>query len=88
MRALNVLFGWTYEYEDKIRNKFTIKIARKTYGSKIAETHGLEIASRKLNHRDMKVTKEHYIVPEDKQLEINNPYGNNVERIDKFKKVK
>jgi len=27
-------------------------------------------------------------VPEDKQLEINNPYGNNVERIDKFKKVK
>jgi len=87
IRALNIHFGWTYQYEGKIRNKFTIKIARKTYGSKIAETHGLEIASRKLNHRDMKVTKEHYIVPEDKQLEIEDPYGNNVERIDKFKKV-
>ena len=67
---------------------FTFKLARKTFGSWVEENFGLEIASKKLNHSSTKVTRDHYIVSEDRQLEINNPYGNNVERIDKFKKVK
>jgi len=36
INALNTKFGWTYVYEGKTRNKFTIKIARKTFGSKVA----------------------------------------------------
>ena len=88
INALNAKFGWTYVYEGKTRNKFTIKIARKTFGSKIAELEGLEIASRKLNHADTKVTKEHYIVPEDSQLEIENIWEDNIERFESFKKVK
>jgi len=48
----------------------------------------LEIASRKLNHADTKVTKEHYIVPEDSQLEIENIWEDNIERFESFKKVK
>jgi len=89
INALNERFGWRYEFDGKIRNKFTIKIARKTFGSKIAETQGIEIASRKLNHSDMRVTKEHYIVPEDKALEIENVYGeNNIEVFENIKKLK
>ena len=88
MRALNEKFGWTYEYNGKVRNKFTIKIARKTFGSKVAEKEGLEMASRKLNHSNMKVTKDHYIVPEDTQLELENIWEDNIERFESFKKVK
>ena len=86
---LNEKFGWRYEYDGKVRNKFTLKIARKTFGSKIAEKQGIEIASRKLNHSDIQVTKNHYIVPEDKALEIENVYEeNNIEVFDNIKKVK
>jgi len=86
---LNEKFGWRYEYDGKVRNKFTLKIARKTFGSKIAEKQGIEIASRKLNHSDIQVTKNHYIVPEDKALEIENVYEeNNIEVFENIKKVK
>ena len=85
---LNKKFDWTYEYEGKTRNKFTIKIARKTFGSKVAEKEGLEIASRKLNHSNTKVTADHYVVPEDSQLELDNIWEDNIERFEKFKKVK
>lgn len=86
--ALNKKFGWTYEYDGKIKMKFTIKISRKTFGSKIASKYGTEMASRKLNHKDTKVTKDHYIVPEDSELDIENVWSDNIERFENIKKVK
>ena len=73
---------------------FTIKIGRKTFGSQVAAEFGVEIASRALNHSDTQVTRDHYIVPEDEDLdfEFENEKTNveNIERhrFDKFKKVK
>jgi integrase len=63
--------------------KFQIKISRKTFGSMIADKYGIERAARKLNHSSTKVTKEHYIVPEDRDLEIEDVYQSNVERLKK-----
>jgi hypothetical protein len=71
-----------------VKNRLSFKICRKTFGSQTADKHGLEIASRKLNHSSTKVTKDHYIVPNDKALEIENVYESNVEPIERFKKVK
>ena len=41
----------------------------------MAAEYGIEYAARKLNHSSTKVTKDHYIVPEDKELERENDYG-------------
>ena len=66
---------------------FTFKLARKTFGSWVEENFGLEIASKKLNHSSTKVTRDHYIVSEDRQLEIENVYQNKREKEDIIKGV-
>ena len=62
---------------------FQIKISRKTFGSMIADKYGIERAARKLNHSSTKVTRDHYIVPEDRDLEIEDVYQSNGERLKK-----
>ncbi len=67
-----------------LETKFLFKYARKTFGSFIASKFGIERAASKLNHSSTKVTKDHYVVPEDRDNEIENIYESNVER---FRKV-
>ena len=95
LRELNELFGLTYETESgKLKNLFTMKIGRKTFVSQVAKEQGVEIASRAVNHSDTKVTREHYIVPEQEDLEFeleeNRSNVSNIEqhRIEKLKEVK
>ena len=67
-------------------NTFTIKIGRKTFGSEVAAEKGIEIASRALNHSDTQVTREHYIVPEDSDLDFEfEDKKTNVENIDRHR---
>ena len=66
---------------------FTFKLARKTFGSWVEENFGLEIASKKLNHSSTKVTRDHYIVSEDRQPERENVYQNKLEKEDVIKGV-
>ena len=40
---------------------FKFKFARKTMVSRVEETHGLEIASKKANHSSTRITKDHYV---------------------------
>ena len=54
----------------------------------IADKYGIERAARKLNHSSTKVTKEHYIVPEDRDLEIEDVYQSNVERLKKAEQIR
>ena len=71
-----------------------MKIGRKTFVSKVAEEQGVEIASRSVNHADIKTTREHYLVPDEGDLDFE--FGEketnieNIEkhRIEKAKKVK
>ncbi len=95
LRELNELFGLTYETESgRLKNLFTMKIGRKTFVSQVAKEQGVEIASRAVNHSDTKVTRDHYIVPEQKDLEFeleeNRSNVSNIEqhRIEKLKEVK
>ena len=95
LRKLNEEFGLrTENSKGRLKNMFTIKIGRKTFGSQVAAEFGVELASRALNHSDTQVTRDHYIVPEDEDLdfEFTNEKTNveNIERhrFDKFKKVK
>ena len=71
LRKLNEDFGLrTENSKGRLRNTFTIKIGRKTFGSEVAAERGIEIASRALNHSDTQVTRDHYIVPEDSDLDF------------------
>jgi|TARA_R110001606_G_scaffold380791_1_gene541504 integrase len=95
LRKLNEEFGLrTENSKGRLKNMFTIKIGRKTFGSEVAAEKGVEIASRALNHSDTQVTRDHYIVPEDSDLDFEfEGKKTNVEnierhRFDKFKKVK
>jgi hypothetical protein len=71
-----------------------MKIGRKTFVSQVAREQGVEIASRAVNHSDTKVTRDHYVVPEEKDLEFeleeNRSNVSNLEeaRIEKLKKIK
>jgi len=95
LRDLNEKFGLTYETESgRLKNLFTMKIGRKTFVSQVAKEQGVEIASRAVNHSDTKITRDHYIVPEEKDLEFeleeNRSNVANIEqhRIEKLKEVK
>jgi len=66
-----------------LETKFLFKYARKTFGSYISHKFGLERAASKLNHSSTKVTKDHYVVPEDRDNEIENIYESNIERLRK-----
>ena len=69
-----------------MKNTFTIKIGRKTFGSEVAAEKGVEIASRALNHSDTQVTRDHYIVPEDSDLDFElGTKKTNVENIEKHR---
>tara|TARA_R110002167_G_scaffold352307_2_gene565228 strand:- start:723 stop:2243 length:1521 start_codon:yes stop_codon:yes gene_type:complete len=71
LRKLNEDFGLRVENtKGRLRNTFSIKIGRKTFGSEVAAERGIEIASRSLNHSDTQVTRDHYIVPEDSDLDF------------------
>ena len=91
----NAAFGLRVENaKGRLKNTFTIKIGRKTFGSEVAAEKGIEIASRALNHSDTQVTRDHYIVPEDSDLDFEfEGKKTNVENIERhrfdiFKKVK
>ena len=95
LRELNEKFGLTYETPSgRLKNFFTMKIGRKTFVSQVAREQGVEIASRAVNHSDTKVTRDHYVVPEEKDLEFeleeNRSNVSNLEeaRIEKLKKIK
>ena len=73
---------------------FHMRMGRKTFGSQVAKEQGVEVASRALNHSSPTVTREHYICPDDEDLEfeLNEP-SSNVEsiehhRIEKKNKLK
>jgi len=90
LRKLNEDFGLrTENSKGRLRNTFTIKIGRKTFGSEVAAEKGIEIASRSLNHSDTQVTRDHYIVPEDSDLDFEfDNKKTNVENIDKHRDEK
>jgi len=76
---------WEYQKRQSITDRsfvFTKELLTRL------DYQGNGIASRKLNHSSTKVTKDHYIVPNDKALEIENVYESNVASIERFKKVK
>ena len=45
-------------------------LAKWAFGSEVAAEKEIEIASRALNHSDTQVTRDHYIVPEDSDLDF------------------
>jgi len=61
---------------------FKFKFARKTMVSRVEETHGLEIASKKANHSSTRITKDHYVVSADTELQIDNVYNRGVKKSD------
>jgi len=86
LRKLNEDFGLRVEKNGKLKNFFTLKIGRKTFGSQVAQEKGVEVASRALNHSDTQVTRDHYIVPEEKDLEFEfENKKSNIENIDKHR---
>jgi len=90
LRKLNEEFGLrTENSKGRLKNMFTIKIGRKTFGSEVAAERGIEIASRALNHSDTQVTRDHYIVPEDSDLDFEfENKKTNVENINKHRDEK
>ena len=87
LKKLNEDFGLMQEINGKLRPFFTMKIGRKTFGSWVAAERGVEFASRSLNHKDTQVTREHYIVPEDSELDFE--FGKKQEsNVVKLKKIK
>ena len=63
-----------------VRKIFTFKIARKTFGTYIARTQGIELAARKLGHTNTKTTREHYIVPDQEEMKVENIYQRRVKK--------
>ena len=61
---------------------FKFKFARKTMVSRVEETHGLEIVSKKANHSSTRITKDHYVVSADTELQIDNVYNRGVKKSD------
>jgi len=88
LARLNKKLGFTELEGDNISNVrgvrkiFTFKIARKTFGTYIARTQGIELAARKLGHTNTKTTREHYIVPDAKEMEVENIYQRKVDKTD------
>ena len=61
------------------RKIFSFKIARKTFATEVARNKGgIELAARKLNHSSSAVTRRNYIVPDDKEMIIENLYQKNL----------
>ena len=61
------------------RKIFTMKIARKTFATEVARNKGgIELAARKLNHSNSSTTRRNYIVPDDKEMAIENLYDKNL----------
>jgi len=88
---LNERFGLIYEKDGREKMFYTFKIGRKTFGSRVAKEKGIETAARALNHSDPRVTREHYIVPDQDDLDFEfESKETNIENFDKhrFEKVK
>ena len=87
LRKLNEDFGLRVQTpKGRLKNSFTMKIGRKTFGSEVAAEKGIEIASRSLNHSDTQVTRDHYVVPEDSDLDFEfEDKKSNVENIDRHR---
>ena len=87
LRKLNEDFGLRVQTpKGRLKNTFTMKIGRKTFGSEVAAEKGIEIASRSLNHSDTQVTRDHYVVPEDSDLDFEfEDKKSNVENIDRHR---
>jgi len=73
--------------EMKVQGGLQFKLGRKTAISKFEEKFGIEIASKKANHSSTKVTRDHYVVKDDKELEIENIYQNKIAKEDIIKGV-
>ena len=71
----------------KVQGGLQFKLGRKTAISKFEEKFGIEIASKKANHSSTKVTRDHYVVKDDKELEIENIYQNKIAKEDIIKGV-
>lgn len=86
LARLNKKLGFTKLEGDNLSNVrgkrkiFTFKIARKTFGTYIARTQNVELASRKLGHTNTKTTREHYIVPDQEEMKVENIYQRRVKK--------
>ena len=86
LKKLNKLLGFEKLEGDNIsrlkrgkRKIFTMKIARKTFATEVARNKGgIELAARKLNHSNSSTTRRNYIVPDDKEMAIENLYDKNL----------
>ena len=81
MGKLNQTLGFKKLEGDNIsrvkgkRKIFSMKLARKTFATEVARNKGgIELAARKLGHSSTVTTRKSYIVPDDKEEEIENLY--------------
>ena len=81
IKKLNQTLGFEKLEGDNIsrvwgkRKIFSFKICRKTFGTEIARNKGgIELAARKLDHSNPATTRKSYIVPDDREEEIENLY--------------
>jgi len=94
MWRLNEKFGLITEVNGKPRMFFTLKIGRKTFVTQVAKEKGVEIAARAVNHSDTIVTRAHYLVPDQEDIDFEfEEKKSNVEnmerhRFDKIRKFK
>ena len=85
LRKLNQTLGFERLEGDNVsrikgkRKIFSFKIARKTFGTEIARNKGgIELAAIKLDHTNPSTTRKSYIVPDNKEEEIENLYEKNL----------
>ena len=85
IKKLNQTLGFKKLEGDNIsrvrgeRKIFSLKLCRKTFGTEIARNKGgVELAARKLDHSNPATTRKFYIVPDDKEEEIENLYEKNL----------
>ena len=81
MGKLNQTLGFEKLEGDNIsrvkgkRKIFSMKLARKTFATEVARNKGgIELAARKLDHSNPATTRKSYIVPDDREEEIENLY--------------
>jgi len=93
LRNLNDKLELTTVWKDAVTGEMKtqlglqFKLGRKTAISFFEEKYGIEIASKKANHSSTKVTRDHYVVKDDKELEIENVHQNKIAKEDIIKGV-
>ena len=88
LRKLNERFGLIQFINGKEKMFFTLKIGRKTFVTQVAKEKGVEVAARSVNHSDPGVTRAHYLVPDQHDIDFEfEEQQSNIENFDKHKLV-